>query len=126
MKGKKAGMVAVVCLSFFFALNALAWADRSAVSIEAPATAQKGSEITVKLNVTHSANSSFHHTEWAALKVNGQEVQRWEYGSRNLPAGNRFSVEYKMTVSEPLEIIAEAYCNLHGSAGPAKANVRIP
>lgn len=125
MKTKEIGIVAAVCLMILSALASPAWADRSAVTIEAPATAQKGSETVIKLNVTHSGNSSFHHTQWVALKVNGKEVQRWEYSGSNLPSSNRFSVEYKIAVTEPLEVIAEASCNMHGSAGPAKATVRV-
>ena len=36
----------------------------------------------------------------------------------NRPEAAIFTKEVKLTVNEPLEIVAEANCNLHGSAGP--------
>jgi len=126
MRVKRFDLLAVLCLMILlFGLPAAVWAGQSSVSVEAPATAQKGTEITVKISVAHSGNSRFHHTEWVFVKVNGQEVQRWEYTGSNRPESERFTKELKIVVSEPLEIVAEASCNLHGSAGPAKAGVAV-
>jgi desulfoferrodoxin (superoxide reductase-like protein) len=108
-----------------FATASPCWAGRSSVTLEVPATAQKGAEITVRINVAHNANSRFHHTERVSVKVNGQEIQRWEFSGSNTPESERFTREFKIVVNEPLEIVTEASCNLHGSAGPDKANVAI-
>ena len=126
MRVKSTEIFASVCLLFLlFGLTSHGWAGRSSVTIEAPAAAQKGTEITVKINVAHNGNSRFHHTEWVSVKVNGREIQRSDYSGSNTPESERFTKELKIVVNEPLEIVAEASCNLHGSAGPDKANVAI-
>ena len=126
MSLKRVDVLAVLCLMILlFGLPSAVWAGQSSVTVEAPATAQKGAEITAKVSVAHSGNSRFHHTEWVSLKVNGQEVQRWEFSGSNTPESERFTKEVKIVVNEPLEIVAEASCNLHGSSGPAKAGVAI-
>jgi desulfoferrodoxin (superoxide reductase-like protein) len=125
MRSGKKEFVLAVCAIALFGLTTPSWAGKSSVTIEAPATAQKGSEITIKLNVAHDGNSVAHHTEWVYVKVNGKEIERWEYGAFKRPESEKFSKEVKITVNEPIEIIAEASCNLHGSAGPAKAKVEI-
>jgi desulfoferrodoxin (superoxide reductase-like protein) len=126
MSIKRMDVLAVLCLMILlFGLPSAVRAGQSSVSVEAPATVQKGAEITVKISVAHSGNSRFHHTEWVSVKVNGQEVQRWEYSGSNTPESERFTKEFKIVVNEPLEIVAEASCNLHGSAGAAKAGVAV-
>jgi desulfoferrodoxin (superoxide reductase-like protein) len=122
---KKIHIFAALFLMTLFCLASPGWAGRSSVTIEAPAAAQQGSEITVKINVAHDGNSRFHHTEWVYVKVKGEEVRRWEYSGSNRPQSERFSKEFKIAVNEPFEIIAEASCNLHGSTGPAKARVAV-
>jgi desulfoferrodoxin (superoxide reductase-like protein) len=108
------GLSAGVCL-----------ADKSAVTIEAPDQAVKGTEVVVKLHVTHSANSFFHYTSWVQVKVNGKDTALWEYSMGNRPEGAVFTKEVKLTVNEPLDIVAEANCNMHGSAGPAKKKISL-
>ena len=126
MRMKKIDALAVSCLILFIcAMPSGAWAGRSSVTVEAPAAAEKGSEITVKISVAHNGNSRFHHTEWASVKVNGEEVRRWEYSGSNRPESEKFTKEFKIVVNQPLEIVAEASCNLHGSAGPGKASVAV-
>ena len=100
-----------------------AWANKSETKIEAPASADKGSEITIKVTVTHSANSALHHTDWLWVQVNGKEVARWNYSSSNLPEGATFTKEVRHKVEGNLEIKAKANCNNHGSAGEATAKV---
>ena len=56
----------------------LALANQAAVTIEAPASAKKGEEITIKLNVTHSANAPVHKVRLA------QEGPQSGYCSRGL------------------------------------------
>jgi desulfoferrodoxin (superoxide reductase-like protein) len=125
MRSRKKKFVLPVCTIVILAMTTFAWAGKSSVTIEAPAAAQKGSEITIKLNVAHNGNSVAHYTQWVYVKVNGKEIQRWEFGAFNRPESEKFLREVKITVNEPLEIIAEASCNLHGSAGSAKAKVEV-
>ena len=101
------------------------YADKSSVTISAPETAAKGSEVTVKLTITHSANNFFHYTNWVYLKVNGKEFSRWEFTRDNRPEEAVFSREVKIPVNEPVELIAEANCNLHGSKGPARWKILL-
>jgi desulfoferrodoxin (superoxide reductase-like protein) len=101
------------------------YADKSAVTISAPETVAKGSEAVVKLTITHSANNFFHYTNWVNLKVNGKEFSRWDFTSSNRPEEATFVREVKIPTNEPLELIAEANCNIHGSKGPAKWKIAI-
>lgn len=102
-----------------------AFADKSAVSIDAPSTAQKGSEVTLRLTVTHSANSFIHYTQWLIVTVNQKEVARWEFMGSKKPEAAVFTREIKVNASEDLEITAEANCNLHGSKGPAVMKIKV-
>ena len=101
------------------------YANKSSVAISAPEAATKGSEVLVKLTITHSANSFFHYTNWVTLKVNGREFSRWDFTSGNRPEAAVFSREVKIPVNEPMELIAEANCNMHGSAGPANWKISL-
>ena len=102
-----------------------AFADKSSVSIEAPVNAVKGSEIIIKVTATHNANNFLHYTTWLYIIINGQEIARWDYTWRKRPEGKMFTKEIKYTVNDPIEIKAEASCNLHGSKGPATSNVSV-
>jgi desulfoferrodoxin (superoxide reductase-like protein) len=101
-----------------------AWANKAAVSIEAPQTAAKGSEIVIRVTVTHSSNSAYHHTEWLWIRVNGKEIARWDYTGSHLPDGATFTKEVKWKVDGNVGIQAKANCNLHGSRGEATATVK--
>ena len=103
--------------------HGLALADKAAVSIEGPATAAKGSEVTLKVTVTHSANRSTHYTEWLKVTSGGKEIARWNYTSSQLPEAAVFTKEVKVKLLEDLEIKAEAGCNVHGSKGPATLKI---
>ena len=96
------------------------YADKASVAISAPETASKGSEVPVKLTITHSANNFFHYTNWVSLKVNGKESSRWDFSSGNRPEAAVFSREVRIPVNGPIELIAESNCNMHGSTGPVK------
>ena len=106
-----------------FLLVVLLWANvalanKASVSIEAPAEVTKGSEITIRVTVNHSADNIFHHVEWVQLNVNNDQVGYWQYSAFDLPPAATFTKEIKYTVNENTEIRAEASCNLHGSTGP--------
>jgi desulfoferrodoxin (superoxide reductase-like protein) len=124
----KFGKVHVILAMVFFLLFVFvptAFADKSAVTIEAPGEVVPGTTITVKLNVTHHGNNFIHHTNWLYVKINGKEIKRWEYGWSSLPKSENFTVSFQYKVDEPIEITAEANCNLHGSHGPAKVMVKL-
>lgn len=112
-------LFAACCLSMTVAL-----ANKTSVEIKAPSDVKAGTEITVTINVSHSSNSKSHHTDWVYLKINGKEVQRWSYTKSELPPGSEFTLEYKVVVNEPVTIEAEGHCNIHGSKGPATAEVK--
>lgn len=110
------GMLILVVL--FFQIES-ALADKSAVSIEGPTQTEKGTEVTLRLTVTHNANSSSHYTEWVKVMANKKEIARWDYTSEKRPEGAQFVKEIKIKVIEDTEVVAEASCNKHGSRGPA-------
>jgi desulfoferrodoxin (superoxide reductase-like protein) len=124
LKHRAGIMVAVMALVIGLSVG-VSLADKSAVTIEAPDQAVKGTEVVVKLHVTHSANSFFHYTNWVQVKVNGKDTVLWEYSMGNRPEGAVFTKEAKLMVNAPLEIVAEANCNLHGSQGPAKKKITL-
>lgn len=122
---KKFGKI-LFCLTAIFLLSTgIALADKSAVTINAPESAAKGTEVTIKLSVAHSGNNMFHYTKWAYIKVNGKEIERWDFSATKTPESENFSKEVKFIVNEPAQIEAEAYCNIHGSAGITKAGIAI-
>ena len=104
---------------------ALSAADKSSVTIEVPEKAEKGSEIIIRINVKHSGNNFLHYTDRVTVSVNGKEIERWEFSAFNRPEAKNFSREIRYRVNGPLEIVAEANCSLHGSAGPAMKNVVV-
>ena len=101
------------------------WANKSTTSIEVPESIPKGSEITIRVTVTHNANSFMHYTKWLQIMVNGKEMARWDYTMGSRPEGATFTKEIKYKVEGDIEIKAEASCNIHGSAGPAIAKVSV-
>lgn len=117
MNIKKIMLSGAICLAMSGAL----YANKSSVEIKAPDSAVKGSEITITVNVSHSANNFMHHTSWAYVKVNGKEVGRWEYPFESAD----FTREVKVKVDGPLVVEAKAECNIHGSAGAVNAQVKL-
>ncbi len=59
-------------------LGSNALANKSAVSLQAPSTVQRGSEVTIQVKVTHEGNSFLHYTEWVYVTAT----------ARKSPAGN--------------------------------------
>ena len=115
------GILAVV-MAIAILTSVPAWANKSETKIEAPGSAAKDSEITIKVTVTHSSNSAIHYTEWLWVQVNGKEVARWDFGSKRPETAN-FTREIKVKVDGDLEIRAKASCNIHGSANEAVGKV---
>jgi desulfoferrodoxin (superoxide reductase-like protein) len=112
--------------SFFAAMGIAgeSLANKSSVKIEAPESSAKGSEITIKLHVSHDGNSFTHYTEWVKVSINGKEAKKWEFSAFSKPEDEKFTRELKHKVDGPLEIVAQASCNNHGSSGPATHTVK--
>ncbi len=121
---KRASFLLVVFLLSAWAVPASSLADKSSVTLEIPATAEKGTKVPVKVHVKHHGNNFMHYTNWVEVKVNGKTVERWEYSAFNRPEDETFTKEILVQVDEPLEIVGEASCNIHGSTGPATASVK--
>ena len=119
-------VLVVSCFLFLFCLySGPVFANKAAVTLEGPASAEKGSEVIIKITVTHSANSFMHYTKWLKVQANGKPVQQWDYTAGNRPEGETFTKEVKIKVLENTEVVAEASCNIHGSAGPAKLMILV-
>lgn len=99
------------------------WANKAETRIEAPESATKGTEMTIRVTVTHNANNFFHHVEWLWVQVNDKEIARWDYSATQKPEGATFTKEIKHKLERDAVIKAEASCNMHGSAGEAMVKV---
>jgi desulfoferrodoxin (superoxide reductase-like protein) len=122
---KRMGKVLVLTILVFCWWVGMATANQSSVAIEAPQSVQKGVELTIRVTVTHSANTFLHHTEWLKVTVNQKEVARWDYTSNSLPEAAIFTKEIKLKAMENMDITAQASCNIHGSKGPGTVKVTV-
>ena len=102
-----------------------AFANKSEASIEGPMEAAKGSEVTLRITASHSANTASHYTEWLRVTANKKDIARWDYTKESRPEGAVFTKEIRIKVTEDTEIVAEASCNNHGSKGPAKHTIKV-
>ena len=118
------GLVLLLIAAGFLTAPA-AFANKSAVKIEAPKEAAAGEEITIILHVSHDGNSFLHYTEWVELRINGETAGRWEYSMMDRPEEETFSVTFKTKVQHRLELEAEANCNMHGSRDIAGTTVAV-
>jgi desulfoferrodoxin (superoxide reductase-like protein) len=119
-------VLVVSCFLFLFCLHSgPVFADKSAVTLEGPASAEKGSEVIIKITVTHSANSFIHYTKWLKVQAAGRPIEQWDFTAGNRPDGSTFTKEVRIRVLENTEVVAEASCNIHGSAGPAKLMILV-
>jgi desulfoferrodoxin (superoxide reductase-like protein) len=115
----------IVLLLIVGTFSGVALADKSAATIEGSANAAKGSEITLKVTVTHSANSATHYTEWLKVTANDKEIARWNYTSSQRPDAAVFTKEVKVKVLEAMDVKAESNCNVHGSKGPTTLKISV-
>lgn len=122
---KKSVGLGMLILAILLLQGGLALANKSGASIEGPTSVAKGTEVTLRVTVSHSANSSSHYTEWLKVTANKKEIARWDYSKDNRPEGAEFTKEIKVKVMEDTEIIAEASCNNHGSRGPATHKITV-
>jgi len=123
MKNQKRMGVLAIALGIAIFISVPAWANQPETKIGAPESADKGSEIVIRVTVIHSANNFFHYTEWLWVQVNGKEIAKWEYSSGNRPEGATFTKEIKFKVEGDLDIKSKASCNIHGSGNEAAAKV---
>lgn len=112
-------------LLFLLVSATSAFADKASVTITAPESVKAGTEVTIKIKVTHSGNNFIHHVDWAQISINGKEVQRWDYSWTNTPESETFEREFKQVVTAPVEVSAQADCNIHGSKGMVKSQIKV-
>lgn len=121
---RKINIVSLTAILFlFFSLSS--FANKTSVKIVAPEKVEAGTEITIKIEVTHMGNTSNHFTDWVVIKINGEEFKKWEYAKDNLPENQNFTLEFKIKAETDLEIIAEGNCNKHGSKGKDSATIKV-
>jgi desulfoferrodoxin (superoxide reductase-like protein) len=102
-----------------------AFANKASTSIEAPQSVPKGSEVTIRVTVTHKGNSFLHYTKWLQVIANRKEIARWDYSWSQRPESEVFTKEITIKALEDLEVTAEAHCNIHGSTGPTNLNISV-
>lgn len=122
---KKGMLLGMVVLAILLLQVGVVLANKSEASIEGPMLAPKGSEVTLRITVSHNANTASHHTAWLKVTANKKEVARWDYTKDSPPEGAVFTKEIKIKVTEDTEIVAEASCINHGSKGPSKHNIKV-
>ena len=115
----------IVLLLVVAGWSGTALADKSAAAIVGPSSAAKGSEVTLKITVTHSANSAAHYTEWVKVTAGDKEIARWNFTSSQRPEAATFTKEVRVTVLDTMEIKAEANCNVHGGKGPSTFTISV-
>jgi len=116
----------LVLTLMFVSFAGIALANKTTVKITIPAQVKKGSQITITINVMHKGNTPGHHTDWVYLKINGKEVKRWTYDKDHMPPDGNFTLLYTYVATDNiLNVEAAGDCNIHGSAGPAKATAKI-
>jgi len=118
-------LFALISCALLLVFTGTAAADKSSVKINAPDNAAMGSDITIDIQVSHHGNNFLHYTDWVYVKINGQEIKRWEFGNFNKPEEENFTRTITYKVTGPLEITAEADCNIHGSKGIATKTVEV-
>lgn len=102
-----------------------AFANKPTVTISVPESVKAGTEVTIKMKVTHNGNNFIHHVDWAQISVEGKEVVRWDFSMFSTPEAATFERELKLVVTAPVEVSAQADCNMHGSNGAVKAQIKV-
>jgi len=126
MDNKRLIVLCTVLVALVFILQGnKAFAGKSSVQIEVPETAVMGEVILIQLHISHEGNNFIHYTDWVYVAINGKEVKRWAFSNFDKPESERFTRTINHTMTGPIEIKAEADCNIHGSSGIAKKNVAI-
>ena len=119
---KSAIFISLLSTAFF---STAAFADKASVTIIAPESVKKGEEVTIKIKVTHNGNNFMHYVDWAQIKVDGKEVARWDYSWTDTPESENFEREFKQVLRSSIEVSAQADCNMHGSNGVVKKQIKV-
>jgi desulfoferrodoxin (superoxide reductase-like protein) len=122
---RKFTITGILSLFVFLLFSVSAFANKTSVKVIAPEKAEKGTEITIKIEVTHMGNTKGHYTDWVLVKVNGEEYKKWEYSKENLPETQNFTLEFKIKAESNMEIVVEGNCNKHGSKGEDKVTIIV-
>lgn len=122
---KRSVGIGMLILAVLFLQVSPAFANKAAAVIEGPTSVARGTEVTLRVIVTHNANSPSHYTEWVKVAANKKEIDRWDYTKDKRPEAAEFTKEIKIKIMEDTEIIAEASCNNHGSKGPATHKITV-
>lgn len=120
--GRILGMAALV---LFWVTLTTAFANESAVRIEAPESVRSGQEVEILVHVSHSGNNFIHYTELVELGINDELVEKWEYSNFSKPPAEEFTVRYFHTADQDFTISARAVCNMHGSRNTDVMNVSV-
>jgi desulfoferrodoxin (superoxide reductase-like protein) len=118
-------IVGIAVLVLFWVTLTTAFANESAVRIEAPESAQPGQEVEILVHVSHSGNNFMHYTELVELEINGELVEKWEYSNFSKPSEEEFTVRYFHAADQDFTISARAVCNMHGSRNTDVVNVTV-
>ncbi len=118
-------ITSILTLFFIIFTSTVSFANKTSVKIVAPEKAEAGTEVIIKIEVTHIGNSKAHYSDWVVVKVNGEEFKKWEYTKNNLPKSQNFTLKFKIKVETDLEIIAEGNCNKHGSKEEDKVSIKV-
>ena len=109
---RKGMLLGLMGLTMLFFQVAMASANKSEASIEGPAEAAKGTEVTLRITATHNANTASHYTEWLKVTANNKEIGRWDFTKENRPEGAVFTREIKMPRRTGMVLFVSA--GLHG------------
>jgi len=112
-------------LFLVLAFSSVLLANKTTVTLSGPASVAAGTEVTIVVQVSHSANGAGHYTNWISVKADGKEIARWDFSSAKRPESADFTREVKWTVSAPVEITAQGNCNLHGGRAPAVLKIAL-
>lgn len=93
---KKKMMLLMGGISFILIMQGVALANKSSVSIETPRMVQKGSEIMIRITVTHKGNSALHYTNWLRVLINKKEVALWDFDLAQRPESEIFTRELRI------------------------------
>ena len=126
MDSRRLIILCTILIALVFVLQGnKAFAGKSSIRIKVPETAVAGEVILIQLNVSHQGNNFIHYTDWIYVTINGREVKRWTFSNFDKPESENFTRTINHTMTGPIEITAEADCNIHGSAGIVKKNVAV-
>lgn len=116
----------IVCFlaGIFVLMAGTAEANKSSVVIEQPVKFNESGRAVIQCTVRHSGNNFLHHTEWLRVSADGREIAHWDFSWTNKPEAEVFIREVAVDAAATVAIEAEASCNIHGSAGPAKMTLR--